>query len=97
MYVLEDLYAGRVRPSERSIAEGTRYTELLSLANEQEALFRAELSAEGKKAYETFWNYRIELEKITDSDMFINGVRFGVGLILDVVGEYNTPLPIVSR
>ena len=97
MYVLEDLYAGRVRPSERSIAEGTRYAELLSLANEQEDIFRSELSVEGKKAYESFWDYRIELEKITDSDMFIKGVRFGVGLILDVVGEYNTPLPIVSQ
>ena len=56
-------------------------------------IFYKELSPEGKKAYHAYQEHETKLNQITDIDTFIRGVRFGVRLMMDVVGDYTSPLP----
>ncbi len=61
-----------------------------------EDAFRAELSAEGKKAYSAYVDKRLALMEIDNCDMFIKGYRLGVKLLLTVLMEYDTPLPQIK-
>ena len=62
-----------------------------------EDAFRAELSAEGKKAYAAYVDKRLALMEIDNCDMFIKGYRLGVKLLLSVLLDYDTPLPQITN
>lgn len=51
MFVLERLWKGQGRPSERRFREDSRYAELMHEANRIEDVFYQELSVAGKKVY----------------------------------------------
>ena len=93
MYVLEDLWWGNVRPCERNIRKNSEYERINSQSVECLNAFYKELSPEGKKAYHAYQEHETKLNQITDIDTFIRGVRFGVRLMMDVMGDYTSPLP----
>lgn len=93
MFVMDDLWRGRCRPSERRIRKGSRYDELMGLTSKDEKIFRQELTPEGKKAFEAYYQKQMEMANIAEEDSFVCGVRFGIGLILDAIGEYQSQLP----
>ena len=53
MYVLEDLWKGKITPSERGYRKDSPYAELVRQANETADIFYKELSPVGKKAYDS--------------------------------------------
>lgn len=97
MSILKELYRGNIRPSERSMKEGSDYQQLEYQACALEDAFRAELSAEGKKAYAAYVDKRLALMEIDNCDMFIKGFRLGVKFLLAVLMEYDTPLPQITN
>ncbi len=94
---LRDLYRGNIRPSERAVKEGSEFQQLQHQASALEDAFRAELSAEGKKAYDAYVEKQIALMEIDNCDMFIKGYRLGVKLLLSVLMDYDTPLPQITN
>ena len=94
MYILEDLWNGNVAPSERFIRSGSPYAELQKQMVAAEDAFRKELSPEGKQAYEEFCRKQAGMAEIAECDSFIRGVRFGARFLLDVIGEYDSQMPL---
>ena len=96
MFMIEDLWFGRFSPSERTIRKGSHYKKVSDQAHEHYETFYEELSEEGKKSFEEYYSSMMELESISEQDAFTQGVRFGIRLMLDVVGEYHSDLPMIE-
>lgn len=96
MYVLGNLWNGKITPSERGFCDGSKYAELLKKSCALEKEFYAELSPRGKKLYKE--NYELQMQMISSSeqDAFIKGIRFGAQFMLDIIEEYHSPLPQVN-
>lgn len=97
MFVLENLWKGRIRPSERCYREGSRYAELIGLGVELEKTICSELSEVAKKAYKELYEAQVEMIEIGEQDAFLQGVRFGAQFMLDVLREYPSQLPQVGE
>ena len=97
MYVLEELWNGKVRPSERRFLDGSKYAELMSKGTALENAFYNELSTAGKKVYREHYENQMQLCDISEQDAFVRGVRFGARFMLDVVGEYHSQLPQIDE
>ena len=97
MFVLENLWKGRIRPSERCYRNGSRYAELISKGAELEKRVRDKLSESGKNAYKELYETQVEMIEIGEQDAFIQGVRLGAQFMLDVLREYPSQLPQVGE
>ena len=97
MYVLEDLWNGKFSPSERRFRNDSRYAELMHLTTDDQDVFWKDLTPEGKKAFNTYYQRQMEMANIAEEDSFVRGVRFGAGLILDVVSDYRSQLPLMTE
>ena len=97
MYVLEDLWKGKITPSDRGYRKDSPYAELVRQANETADIFYKELSPVGKKAYDAHSTQESKLADISECDSFIRGFRLGAGMILDVVGSYDSPMLQVNE
>ena len=93
MYFLDEMWLGNINPCDRIFRKDSRYAQVVSLSNKHLEKFRSELTAEGKKAYDDYYNAQLELADISERDSFIRGIRIGARFILDIVGEYHSQLP----
>ena len=96
MFVLERLWKGNVRPCERSFKEGSQYAELMHTSTKLEDAFYDELSVAGKKVYKEHYEMQMRMMDIAEQDAYIQGVRFGARFVLDVIGEYHSPMPQIQ-
>ena len=96
MFVLERLWKGQIRPSERCFREDSRYAELMHESNRIENVFYEELSAAGKKVYKDHYDLQMQMLDISEQDAFIKGVLFGARFMLDVISEYQSPMPQIE-
>ena len=62
-----------------------------------EDVFWKDLTPEGKKAFNAYYEKQMEMANIAEEDSFVRGVRFGAGLILDVVSDYRSQLPLMTE
>ena len=92
MYALEDLWRGNITPSERGYRKDSPFAEMVRQANETADIFYQELSEVGKKAYDAHSTQESKLADISECDSFIRGFRLGARMILDVVGDYDSPM-----
>lgn len=90
MFVLEKLWRGRISPSERKVHENSEYRRLLHELGEMDKCISAELSEEGKQRFKEYEEIQLELIKISEQDIFISAFRMGAGLLLDVIGKYDS-------
>ena len=97
MYVLKKLWEGSITPSDRGYRTGSAYAALAKESNMLEAAFYDHLSDIGKKAYQDYCDHHADLEDIRDCDTFIRGFRLGARMILDVVGEYDSPMVQINE
>ena len=97
MYVLEELWEGKIAPSERGYREGSPFAKMVRQVSESEEGFYKELSPEGRRAYEAYCERQGQLDDVKDCDSFIRGFRLGARMILDVVGDYNSPMLQVNE
>lgn len=97
MFMIDDLWNGRFTPSERTIRKGSHYQKVSVQGTEYLEVFHKELSPEGKKAFDDYYSSQMELWGLSEQDAFTQGIRFGVRLMLDVVGEYRSDLPMMGE
>ena len=90
MYVLDKLWRGELSPSEPCVRYGSEYSEIRHKATELSKAIVSGLSEEGRRMYQEYQELRERMAYISEEDMFVNGFRIGVGLLLDAVGPYDS-------
>ncbi|MBE6961796.1 MAG: hypothetical protein E7445_05005 [Ruminococcaceae bacterium] len=95
MYALEDLWQGKITPSERGYRRGSQYEELMREAIETCDIFYKELSSVGKKAYDAHCTVENKLNDLAEFDSFSRGFRLGMRLLLDAINDDG--LPMIQR
>ena len=93
MNILEELWGGAIRPSERTVRRGTEYARLQDAALRAYDRFWAMLSEDQKEAYKALTELDMERTAISDADIFAKGFRLGVRLLLAVICEEDSQLP----
>ena len=88
MYILEDLWNGKIRPDEKYARADTEYKRVLHELCEETDAFFEDLSKEKQQYYEKLEMLQYKLFNMSEQDSFIIGFRLGARMILDVVGEY---------
>ena len=87
MKIIEDLYYGRISPYEMSISTTPEYQKLKAFADRNEDLLRESLSDEQKELLENLIETVTDISSISERDMFINGFRIGIKLMIDVMQD----------
>ena len=87
MKIIEDLYYGRISPYEMSISAAPEYQKLKAIADRNEDLLRQTLSDEQKELLEKLIETVTDISSISERDMFINGFRLGMKLMMDVMKD----------
>ena len=97
MLILEDLWDGKVAPSERECPKDKEYSRLAHEGSKYLDEVLKELSHAGKKAFDQYYDTETQLMAISERDCFIKGVRIGAQFVLDVLGEYRSPMPQIGE
>ena len=87
MKIIEDLYYGRIVPYEMSISATPEYQKLKALADRNEDLLRESLSDKQKELLDKLIEAVTDISSISERDMFINGFRLGMKLMMDVMKD----------
>ena len=87
MKIIEDLYYGRISPYEMNISATPEYQKLKALADRNEDLLRESLSDEQKLLLDKLIETVTDISSISERNMFINGFRLGMKLMMDVMKE----------
>ena len=90
MYVLDKLWRGELSPSEPCVKYGSEYSEIRHKATQLSSQLVSRLPDEEKQIFQEYQELRERMCYISEEDMFVNGFRTGVGLILDSVGTYDS-------
>ena len=85
MQILEELYLGSVRPSERSGKRNAQYRKALDNAINADDAFHPTLTEEQKKLFENLLDAQRELSILTDAETFIYSFRLGAKIMMDVL------------
>ena len=87
MLILEDLYLGDVRPSERSFKRNTQYAKALDdLVKAGDALTDT-LTEKQKELFEDYMTAQREVNVLTDCETFCYGFMLGAKMMMDVLTE----------
>ena len=97
MLILEQLWKGEISPFERGVLENSEYQALSRRTAELQDLLYKELSTEGQAVFDEYNDKEEQLADISEQDAFLQGVRIGAKMILDVLGEYPSQLPQIKR
>ena len=85
MLILEDLYLGDIRPSERSFKRNSQYAKALDdLVKAGDALTDT-LTEKQKEMFEDYITAQREVNVLTDCEMFIYAFRLSAKIIIDVL------------
>ena len=87
MSTIQDLYYGRISPYEMSISTAPEYQKLKALADKNEDLLKETLSNEQKELLVKLIESVTDISSISERDMFINGFRLGMKLMIDVMKD----------
>jgi glutamyl/glutaminyl-tRNA synthetase len=87
MLILEDLYLGDVRPSERSFKRNSQYAKALNdLVKAGDALTDT-LTEKQKEMFEDYMTAQREVNVLTDCETFIYSFRLASKIMIDVLTE----------
>ena len=87
MLILEDLYLGDVRPSERSFKRNSQYAKALDdLVKAGDALTDT-LTEKQKELFEDYMTAQKEVNVLTDCETFIYSFRLASKIMIDVMTE----------
>ncbi|MBQ1414024.1 MAG: hypothetical protein IIY93_12650, partial [Clostridia bacterium] len=87
MNTIQDLYYGRISPYEMSISTAPEYQKLKALADRKEDSLRESLSDKQKELLDKLIETVTDISSISERDMFINGFRLGMKLMMDVMTD----------
>lgn len=87
MLILEDLYLGDVRPSERSFMRNSQYAKALDdLVKAGDALTNT-LAEKQKEMFEDYLTAQREVNVLTDCETFIYAFRLAAKIMTDVLTD----------
>ena len=87
MLILEDLYLGDVRPSERSFKRNSQYAKALDEVVKVSDVLTASLDKDEKKLFEDFMDAQREVSVLTDCETFCYAFKLGAKIMLDVLTD----------
>ncbi len=92
MLILEDLYLGDVRPSERSFTRNSQYAKALDKIVKAGDALTETLTEKQKELFEAYMTAQREVNVLTDCETFIYSFRLAAKIIIDVLtdGQMNT-------
>ena len=87
MLILEDLYLGDVRPSERSFKRNSQYAKALDDLVKAGGALTDTLTEKQKEMFEDYMTAQWELNVLTDCEIFIYALRLAAKIILDILTD----------
>ena len=87
MLILEDLYLGDVRPSERSFKRNTQYAKALDNLVKVGDELTDTLTEKQKEMFEDYMTAQREVNVLTDCETFIYALRLAAKIILDILTD----------
>ena len=85
MLILEDLYLGDVRPSERSFKRNSQYAKALDELVKAGDMLTETLTEKQKEMFEEYMTAQREVNVLTDCETFIYAFRLSAKIIIDVL------------
>ena len=85
MLILEGLYLGDVRSSERSFRRNSQYAKALDDLVKAEDALTDSLTEEQKELFEDYMTAQREVNVLTDCETFINAFRLAAKIMTDVL------------
>ncbi len=87
MLILEDLYLGDVRPSERSFKRNSQYAKALDELVKAGDMLTETLTEKQKEMFENYMTAQREVNVLTDCETFIYSFRLAVKIMIDVLTD----------
>lgn len=91
MTILEDLWYGNVRPTERSIVRGGRLDNLMKLICQNEDDLMGSLTDKQKETFEKFKDCQSEITDYLETEAFTQGFTIAVKLMVEVMKTMEIP------
>ena len=87
MLILEELYLGDVRPSERSFKRNTQYAKALDNLVKVGDELTDTLTEKQKEMFEDYMAAQREVNMLTDCETFIYAFRLAAKIMLDILTD----------
>ena len=87
MLILEDLYLGDVRPSERSFKHSSQYAKALDEVVRAGGALTDTLTEKQKELFEDYMTAQREVNVLTDCETFIYAFRLAGKIMIDVLTD----------
>ena len=91
MKILEELWYGRINPSQRTQPYDKSASELTEQIVEKEDELAALLSDEAKEILDQMRDKQLDLSTLNERKAFISGFRLGARIMLEVMGWTEPP------
>ena len=91
MTILEDLWYGNVRPTEKSIKRGGRLDNLMKLLCQNEDDLMSGLSEKQKESFDKFKDCQSEITDFLETEAFTQGFTIAVKLMVEVMKTMEIP------
>ena len=85
MTILEDLWYGNVKPTERSIVRGSRLDNLMKLICQNEDDMMQGLTEKQKESFDKFKDCQSEITDYLETEAFTQGFTIAVKLMVEVM------------
>lgn len=95
--IIEELYYGNIRLSERGVRSGSELYKAQQLAARNEASLEGSLNAEQKQAFQKYVNCTAELSSMTELNAFALGFKLGLRLTAEAFVEGCSEQELVSE
>lgn len=97
MFFIENLWYGNIRPSQKAIRKDSQYHKTLTHLTSLTTLLLADFNEGQRKLYNEIESVQGELNTIENKENFVEGFRYGAGMMLDVLNEYKGQLCQISE
>ena len=87
MLILEDLYLGDVRPSERSFTHNSQNAKALDELVKAGDMLTETLTEKQKELFEDYMTAQREVNVLTDCETFIYSFRLAAKIMIDVLTD----------
>jgi hypothetical protein len=87
MLILEELYLGDVRPSERSFKRNSQYAKALNEVVRAGDALTDTLTEKQKEMFEDYMTVQREVNVLTDCETFVYAFRLAAKIMIDVLTD----------
>ena len=97
MFFIDELWHGNIRPSQKAIRKDSEYHKTLMQLSSLINSLLADFNEGQRKLYNEIESVQGELNTIENKENFVDGFRYGAGMMLDVISEYKGQLCQISE